>query len=191
MATLARVRLLWTGTTVVGGGVSTFYCSNSDPSAFISALRTFLGSSNGIYPAGTVIKFPSGGETIESSDGAINGAWTMTPLADLTGAGGATYAAGVGIRVTWNTAGITRRRRVKGSTFLVPVTSTIYASDGTIDNASLALVNGAIPTLVAADGGSFRIWSRPSAPGATDGAAHAVLSGNAPDKVSWLRSRRT
>lgn len=191
MATLSRVRIAWVGTTSVGPGVSTFYSSNSDPAAFITALRTWFGAFNGLFPLGTVIKFPSAGETIESTDGAINGAWTMTPLADLTGVGGATYAAGVGLRVSWNTAGITRRRRVRGSTFLVPIASSLYQNNGTIDDASLALVNGAIPALIAADGGSMRVYSRPSAVGATDGAAHAVLSGNAPDKVSWLRSRRT
>lgn len=191
MATLSRVRIGWIGSAVVGGGVSTFYSSNSDPSAFIAALRTFFGSFNGLFPAAVELTYPSAGETIESTTGQVNGVWTSTSLANTVGAGGSAHAAGVGCRIRWETGAITRGRRVRGSTFLVPIVGSLYATDGTIDNASLALVQGAIPTLIAADGGSMRIYSRPSATGGTDGAAHPVTSGVAVDKVSWLRTRRT
>lgn len=191
MATISRIRVAWVGSAVTGGGVSTFYSANSDPSALVAALRVFFGSFNGIFPSTMELAYPSGGETLDEATGAVNGAWSMTAPANTIGAGGNNYAAGVGCRVRWNTSAITRRRRVRGSTYIVPIVNTAYVADGTIDNASLALIQGAIPTLLAADGGSIRVYSRPLTTTSGDGAAHPITSGTAIDKVSWLRSRRT
>jgi hypothetical protein len=115
----------------------------------------------------------------------------MTPGAVLTGSTTENYAAGVGFRFVWNTAGVTRRRRVRGSTYIVPIKGSFYGPDGTIDNTLITNALASAATLVAADSGSMRVWSRPSAAGASDGAAHQVLSASVPDTVTWLRSRRT
>lgn len=191
MATISRIRFEWIGTTTVGGGVSTFYSSNSDGSALAGAARSFFVSLVTLLPTGTVIRCPSGGETLDDVTGAVNGVWSMTPGADVIGTQDGKYAAGVGMRVVWNTAGITRRRRVRGSTYLVPLASMLYQADGTIDGPSVAAAQAAATTLAAADGGSMRIWSRPQTATSGDGASHAVLSASAVDKVSWLRTRRT
>lgn len=191
MASLNRIRVQWVGSAVTGGGISTFYTSGGDVLTFTNALKAFFGSFNGIFPSTMELKYSGTGETIESTTGAVTGAWAITPPANTIGAGGNNYAAGVGCRVVWNTSAITRRRRVRGSTYIVPCVNSAYDTSGTIDNASLALIQGAIPTLLAADGGSMRVYSRPLTLTSADGAAHAVVSGNAVDKVSWLRSRRT
>jgi len=192
MADIARVRFVWSGTPLVGGGVSTFYTSNLAPATFTTAVRTFLAACGGLFPAGTTITPPSGGELIDENTGALSGVWTMTPGAALSGSGGAgAYAAGVGMRVRWNTAGVTRGRRVRGTTYLLPAMASTYQSDGTIADSNVALVQTAADTLVAADSGSMRIWSRPSTSGGSDGASHAVTSSTVPDAVTWLRSRRT
>ena len=191
MPTLSRVRVNWIGSAVTGGGVSTFYSTNSDPSALVAALKVFFGSFNGLFPSTMELQYPGSGETIDETSGAVNGAWAITPPSNTIGAGGNNYAAGVGCRIRWNTAAITRRRRVRGSTYLVPIVNTLYDTTGTIDNSSLALIQGAIPTLLAADSGSIRVYSRPQTTTSNDGAAHPITSGLAVDKVSWLRSRRT
>ena len=191
MTSIARVRVEWIGSAVTGGGVSTFYTSNLAPLAFVTALRTFFGSFNGIFPSTMELKYPGSGELVDDTTGAIAGAWAITAPGNTIGAGGNNYAAGVGARVRWETGAVTRRRRVRGSTYIVPCVNTAYDTSGTIDNASLALIQGAIPTLLAADGGSMRIWTRPRTTTSNDGVAHPVVSGTAVDKVSWLRSRRT
>lgn len=176
---------------MTGGGVSTFYTSNSDPSAFITALQFFYSSMSLRFPPSVTITAQPAGETIEVESGAINGAWAFTPPAAVNGTGSTSYAAGVGARVTWNTTAITRRRRVKGSTYLVPVVGTAYDTDGTLSSATVTAIQGAASTLIAADGGSMRVYTRPQTVESNDGAAHAVTSATAIDRVSWLRSRRT
>ena len=191
MATASRIRFEWFGTTIDGGGVSTFYSANSDPSALSTAIRTFFSVALAYLPLGTVISPPSGGDTFESTTGILNGAWSMTPGAALTSSAGGQYAKGVGMRVKWNTTGITRGRRVRGTTFLVPLVAGLYDSNGTIADTTITALQTAADTLIAADGGSMRVYSRPSGAGATDGALHAVTSAQVVDQVSWLRSRRT
>ena len=190
MATISRIRFAWTGSAVAGGGVSTFYSSNSDPSVLATAIRTFYVSSAGQFPATLEIACPSGGETIDEVSGAVNGAWSMTPGANVIGAGGTNYAAGVGMRCVFNTGAVVRRRRIRGSTYLVPLVSGAYDTSGTITNATLSPIVTALATMVAADGGSLRVYTRPQTTTSNDGAAHAVTSAVAVDKVSWLRSRR-
>lgn len=191
MASIARITALWTGTTVVGGGVSTFYSSNLSPGGFCTALRTYFVTTGGSIASGTTITIQPTGDLIDENTGALTGAWSTTPPAAVICSGSANWASGVGTRQVWNTAGITRRRRVKGSTFLVPLGGNLYDGTGSIADATVAILQGAGATLLAADSGSMRIWSRPSGAGASDGAAHAVLSCSTPDRVSWLRSRRT
>lgn len=183
--------MVWSGAAVVGGGLSTFYSSNSNAATLAAAVRTFFSNVVFLFPDDLTIAVQGGGDTIEDSTGAINGSWTMTPPSQVVGTGTANYAMGVGGRVRWATNGITRGRRVKGTTFLVPFTVNNYSGDGTIDGATLTAVQSAVDVLAAADSGSLRIWSRPSTSGGSDGASHAVTAGTFVDSVSWLRSRRT
>lgn len=191
MATLNRFRVNISGTTVTGGGVMTFYSSGGDFAAFNTAIRTFVVAICPFQPLGTVYSFESGGDTIEDSTGEINGSWSMTAPATVNTGVNAAYAGGVGTRVVWATAGITRGRRVRGSTYIVPLLSSQYDTNGAIADASLGTMLTAAGVLRAADGGSMRIYTRPSGPGATDGKSQAVTGATVPDKVSWLRSRRT
>lgn len=191
MPTISRVRAVWTGTPVVGGGVSTFYCANSDPSAFVTALRSYFASVGVSIAAGTFINFPGTGDTIDEATGVLNGSWSMTPPAQVTCSGSGNWAMGVGCRQTWLTTGITRGRRVKGSTFLVPLGGNLYDGTGSIADATVATLNAAAATLRAADSGSMRIYSRPSTARPGTGVAHPVTGNSLPDVVSWLRSRRT
>lgn len=191
MATLARLEVTWSGTPVVGGGISTFYTSNSDPSAFYTAVRAFFVAVGPSIATGVTFSFTGSGDTIEDTTGELNGSWSMTTPTAVAASGSSNWAMGVGARVRWLTAGITRGRRVRGATFLVPLGGNLYDGTGSIADATVTTLANAANTLRAADSGSMRIYSRPSGAGATDGAAHAVTSSDLPDRVSWLRSRRT
>lgn len=190
MATLARARVSWNGVGVVGGGISTFY-STDVSMAWITPLRAFFAGAASALPPSVDITMPVSGDLIDSADGALAGSWTTAPSANIVGTGPAPFAGGVGGRVQWTTGGVTRGRRVKGSTFLVPFSNTMYDANGTLDNGLVSSYATACATLITATGGDLVVWSRPSSPGASDGAAHAILSGRLVDKVSWLRTRRT
>lgn len=103
--------------------------------------------------------------------------------------GAAGFALGVGARVVWNTSGIFGGRRVRGSTFIVPLTIGSYEGAGQITAGVIATMQGAANTLAGFGPDGMFIWSRPQ-PG-TPGEAQTVTGAIAPDRVSWLRSRRT
>ena len=191
MANLDRVRIGWTGPGVVGPGVSTFYFPAGGGAAGVPLLRTFFSAIQTALPNLSVTwTFPAGGETIDAGTGALVGAWTgATPSSLIVGASNAQWLAGVGARIQWNTDAVSRGRRVRGATFIVPLNGSASSSDGTIVDTFVTQIQTASNTLVS--GSDITIWSRPSAPGLADGGSATVTSAQVPDRVSWLRSRRT
>jgi hypothetical protein len=79
----------------------------------------------------------------------------------------------------------------------VPLQTSAYESAGMIVGSFLTLFNAQAALLIAADP-QFCVWERPvfdrSGPVPVrihDGGHAAITSGAVPDRVSWLRSRRT
>ena len=175
---------------MVGGGVSTFYTFGSGGD-LSGRLAGFFNSALGSIPPQVTIQCPSGGDTIDSDSGTLNGVWVGPARAPLVGAGLGTYAAGVGMRVEWLTGGINRGRRVKGSTFIVPLSNGAYDVDGAIVTGLITGMQTAATTLVTESDGDLGIWSKPLKGQNTGGLFSPVVAGRAVDKTSWLRTRRT
>jgi len=189
MTTLSQIRVAWSGAPVVGGGVSTFYAVG-DPLPVVTALNTFFGAIKAIFPAGTSIRVAQEGNELDSNNGDVTGGWSGGVSSPQLSATAGSYAGGVGVRVNWQTAGITNGRHVHGSTFLVPLVTTYYSADGSIDDTLIGgTLQNAINSLLSTTAGALVIWTRPRA--TTSGVEHAITGGSAVDKVSWLRSRRT
>lgn len=189
MADLKRLRCTWGGAGVIGPGVSTFYSSATGVVGMADDVETFFSSSAAAFPNDVSITIPSGGDLIESTTGALSGSWNDPGTGGtVTGTDAGDFAQGVGVQVRWRTDGIVSGRRVVGSTFLVPIAGGIFDTDGTVDNASVAVFLTRATTLITAMDG-FVIWSRPTPSRA--GAISEVVSASVPDRVSWLRSRRT
>jgi hypothetical protein len=79
---------------------------------------------------------------------------------------------------------------VRGTTFVVPIMAASYQSDGTIDNGVVTAVQSAAQTLGVTGANPLVIYSRPSTAHPV-GQQQTVTGATVPDKVSWLRSRRT
>lgn len=188
MANLARVRTSWAGTPVVGGGVSTFYFDEAH-SGFTADVSAFWTTLAGLVPSGVTWTTENTGDLLDVETGAISGSWTDGSTSNVNSTGSSTYAGGVGARYRWTTAGITNKRRVRGSTFLVPLHTGCYDAQGTILTASLTTMGTAAGNLLTAGEGKMKIYHRPVH--GAGGAAYAVLNFTAPDRVSWLRTRRT
>ena len=94
------------------------------------------------------------------------------------------------MRFVWNTGARRSGRLVRGSTFLVPVIRSTFDGPGHVDDAARTALQTAATNLVTAAGANLRILSRPGVRVTTGGSA-AIISATVPDKVSWLRSRRT
>lgn len=189
MADLIRVRSIWTGSAVVGGGVSTFYL-DSPAAGYVADVAAFWEGVKYNLPNTVTIQTPANGEVIDSETGDVVSGWSDGTTQTTTGAAiSNVYAAGVGARVVWETNGRTNNRRVRGSTFVVPMSVDTYANDGTIAATSYAVLNDNAQSLVTNLGPSFVIWTRPNTE--HGGAFSSVTARLVPDKVSWLRTRRT
>jgi len=176
---------------LVGPAVSTFYTSGSGAS-LATALQTFFTSVQSAFPNASVSwDFPAGGEIIDSASGHLVGAWSGGSAVTITAAApGSGWASGVGTRIVWNTAGVVNFRRVRGSTFMVPLGIGAYDSDGTIVSGTLTVLRNASAALLTSVP-TLSVWSRPPKGQDFGGGVNPITSATVPDKVSWLRSRRT
>jgi hypothetical protein len=189
MGNLKRVRVSWTGSTVTGPATSTFYFNNT-ASGFPASLLTFWNSVANVLPTGTQITVPNSGDVIAEETGALQGVWTDTGGGSVSVGVGSSFVNGVGARIKWTTGVLISGQRIVGSTFIVPLRSDQYEGAGNIVAACLTTLNNAAAALITAQSGQFVIWARPTPKRPTGGHGN-VVSGSAPDLVSWLRSRRT
>lgn len=173
---------------MTGGGVSTFYFTEAH-TGFIADIAGMFTTLVSRFPNGVQWTLENTGDLIDVETGAITGTWTDGSTTVLTGSLSGSYAAGVGARIRWATNGISNKRRVRGSTFLVPLGTTCYATDGSIEAPALLSLQNASGSLLANSDGNMRIYTRPV--GGIGGRAHTVVGSTVPDKVSWLRTRRT
>lgn len=193
-----RLRVTWSGAPVIGPGLSTFYALDTSP-GFPAAVRAMIAGWASSIPTGTTITVPNNGDVIDPSTGALTGVWSDgSAPAPVTGSGSGTYARGVGAQVRWRTSGIVAGRRVVGSTFIVPMVSLGFDTDGTLGPATItALLTPATAYVAAAPYAC--VWSRPFAgdPSATPpkparaGSIHLIGGASIPDRPSWLVSRRS
>lgn len=170
-----------------GNGVCTHFATpgaghQPDFDAFWTTLAPLLG--NGIQ-----VVVPDNGDTIDEATGALTGAWTGGTPGLHAGTPSATFAGGVGACITWLTTTIRNGRRIRGRTFVVPLSTNQFDTDGTLQSSALAAINGAAQTLVTATAGDMLVWSRPV--GGTGGVAAPVTGWSVTDQGAFLKSRRT
>lgn len=173
---------------MTGPGLTTFYFDEAHE-GFASDVSDFFQAVDAYLPIGITVTVPSSGDLIDIDTGELSGTWAEAASGPGVGAGFGAYPAGVGARLSWSTGGIVAGRRVRGSTFLCPLVNSAFDVDGTIQATARENLEAAGNALRAASGTNLKIYSRP-APG-RPGVASSVISAACPDKVSWLRSRRT
>ena len=189
MPNLHRIRIALSGGGVVGPGLTTFYVDEltglPDPADFTA----FFDSIKALVPNTMNWNVPNSGDTIDAATGQLVGTWSNGTPGNVGGTNSGDYAAGVGARIVWETGVIRGGRRVRGSTFLVPLNTVALDDDGTwnatlvttpIKNAADTLLGRAVPPV---------IWSRPRT--GLGGASVGITGSRVPVQVSWLRSRRT
>jgi hypothetical protein len=185
MATINRYVIPWTGTTALPG-VSVLYSTGATDAT--ADIVTFLNAIKGLFPPGLSWSVLNGGDTIDDTTGTLNGSWTGVGGAVVTSTGAGNYAAGTGAFVTWHTPTIVGGRRLKGRTFLCPLTIGSYDATGTIATATLTTISAAGTALAGV--GKMRVWHRPPAGGGGGGTSALINAATVPDQVTSLRSRR-
>lgn len=186
--TIREVVIDWSGSGVVGPGASVLHfrdVANGAPGDLVTLFNTLKGG----IPAGTQIVIPTSGQTLDETTGQVNGAWSESGGTTLAASGSSSFVQGVGARIVWMTGATINGRVHRGSTFIVPISNDQFAGAGALADTLVSTWNTAVAAFVAAQAGNFVIWRRPRA--GSFSAISDVSSGFVPDKVSWLRSRRT
>lgn len=199
MTLMAKVTTRWTGFSGAPGYTNTFWqkpaddiWTNQDGSDVTGATYAFFNMLLGVLPPAVKIDVQGDVELIQSSTGRLEDVIAMGARPQLQGSGAtAPYSAATGAVVTWRTAGVVRGRRVRGRTFLVPLAGGAYEVDGTLNAGTISTISAAAAGMINNTGVSDPVvWSRPTAVGASDGSAWAILSSSVPDMGAVLRSRR-
>lgn len=112
---------------------------------------------------------------------------TLPSQVTFTGTGA--YAGGVGAVVYWNTPGINGGHKVRGRTYLVPLSAACFDVDGTLVSSALSEIVAAAAALVATTPGLAVNSRAEGAPGRSNQTT-LVTSATVADRVAVLRSRR-
>lgn len=175
-------------------GFCTFHGRSNDPvpanlaaAALAGLARKFWDDMKSLMPPTSVWSFPGEALDLNTSTGVLEDVYTFTPPASVTGTGSGNVAAPAGARVEWRTDAIVSGRRLRGRTFVVPLTTACYEANGSLAAGIMATINSAATAF--RDDSFFTdvsptIWSR------THGIQADITSHILPDEVAVLRSRR-
>lgn len=171
----------------VGGGTIT-----EGVDLAVAAVRTAFNAIAGYLPTSVLINVDPEVAMFSDVSGELEDVYTSTTVpAVVTGQGGGPYSAASGASITWLTTAIRDGRRLRGRTYLVPLSTLAYDAAGTlVPNALTALA--AFGTALRTPGGSagpFRVFGRPS-PEHPVGMSAPVTQAIVRDRVSILTSRR-
>ena len=185
---LNRVVVQWDGPAVVGAAVNVLHFAGDVGPPDPSAIKAAYDNLSTILPGTSTIVTPSSGDVIEDTTGELLDVWSAPGGGTTVGGAGGTVAGGVGACVTWLTGGIINGRRLRGRTFLVPLSSTAYEGDGTLTTTAQTALQGFAEDLIAS--GPLAVWHRPTGPSVSDGNSYGVIAYRLRDKVAFLSSRR-
>lgn len=198
MTSVYRVTAVWSGFQGAPGYTKFSFSDLVDDSSRNSAgakVRTlFEALKVGMQTPWRVTVQPNIDE-FDMATGALLGTATMTtpPAASTGTVTPAAYAGGSGYCITWNTPLIVRRRRVRGRTFFVPAVG-VFDTDGTLNSASLTLIQGAAAAFIAPSAPQPNVWSRTWSTGTPavqiGGALAPITAYVVKDMASQLRTRR-
>jgi hypothetical protein len=154
-----------------------------------AAMRTWMQSWAIYLPSGASYTWESTCKVYTDS-GVLQSEFPLvSPPSPLSGGGSGPYAGGVGAMIQWNTGTVHGGRKVRGRTYLIPLSNLAFQSDGSLDNTFAAAVATAGNVLLGGTPGLV-INSRQASGGSAGPISAPVISCSVPDHAAVLRSRR-
>lgn len=154
-------------------------------------VHDFFSSVAGVLPDEVRLKVETTVDVLEDSTGELTGSFNAENLPIISGVNDAGYSAASGAVISWQTATIRKGRRIRGRTFLVPLSGASFTGAGRIGPNSVENIQQAANALVNPAGlNTFGVWARPSAKGASDGVWAPARAARTSDLPAVLRSRR-
>ena len=187
MANIQKVQCLWQNFPGAPGYTNFFFDVASPPP--VSSIVTFWTALQGILPSGLTVSVPNSGDEIDPTTGKIVGSWSAGSSAVVTMTAAAAFSGGSGAVIHWLTSSVVNGHRVRGKSFIVPLTTGNYDSQGNLSAACLTTLRNAAAGLVTAGAGLFSVYRRPTT--FTAGNEFPITGSSVPDLAAVLRSRRT
>lgn len=126
---------------------------------------------------------------IDSDTGMAQSYNTIEPPEPVVATGDRAYAGPAGAVITWRTGDLRNGRRIRGRTFLVPMSSFVFDTDGTLSSSRFEFLREFADTLIGGPGtADLGVWSRPV--NGSGGVFATVTGYTIPDLAAVLRSRR-
>jgi hypothetical protein len=200
MAKIARVRMHWIGLPT-GPGFSVFHfrdfstAPTTEPvtqDAF-DRVDNFAADIHTLLPASISVQADPTVDILEDTTATLLGSHTAAGASAHTGSGPlGSYAAMAGAVITWRTNDVRGGHRVRGRTFIVPLSAGEYDNVGTLDSAAITTLASAAGNMLNASSYScdLAVYSRPTPPAGSDGQAYPATAWTIPDIAAILRSRR-
>jgi hypothetical protein len=197
--TFIRVKINWTG--FVGSpGYTNFNFELINPGAWtqpdvdaaVTKVQTWLTVIRLLQPAVVISGIDPAVSEHDEQSGDIVNFWNATPGAAAAGSNpGAAFTSGTGFCINWQTGGVRNGRRVRGRTFVVPISGSLYESNGSFINAEVASWRASAITL-AGDTNGVRLGIFAHTPKALipDGGIYDVTGVSINDRPAFLSSRR-
>lgn len=163
----------------------------ADATAATARVQTFFNALRSLYPSAVTIQVEQEVDIIESTTGDLVDSLQADGLGPLPGETNANFSAPVGAVVNWRTGTIRNGRRLRGRTFLVPLSNTVFDTTGTLAESARSTISVAAAALAASTGTpDLHVYGRPSGPSLADGVVGLVTGSTVPDMAAVLRSRR-
>lgn len=190
---ILRITAQWLGFRGAPGYSNFFFQGQSadeeNAAAHALAVRTFLNEAATYMPNDVTINIQPTAANVDELNGQVIGEVDFEAPQSVTGQTAGGYSAASGAVVNWNTSSFANGRRVRGRTFLVPLSSDAYDANGDLGTGALNIIRTAANALVANPGPvPMVVWSRPRA--GSGGSISPVTSASVPDLGAILRSRR-
>jgi hypothetical protein len=177
-------------------GLSTFYLSPATTN--VAPLLTFFTTLKDLFPTSTTWTVPNTGDVIDTGTNKITGGWTGSGGGSVASSGStAAYSGTSGGLIRWTTGAVLNGRRVAGRTYLVPLSTANYDTNGSLSATFITTVQNAANTMIASFASALQVYGPPrdsgtNGPGDPGKAAinSPVISAIVPDLAVVMRSRR-
>nr|CRY96699.1 hypothetical protein [uncultured prokaryote] len=190
---MTRFTAVWSGFRGAPG-YSNFYFGGDgtvpgEIEADAARIRTFFNDIRDLLPTGLSVRIQPEAATIDETTGNITDLTAFDAPSQVIGGTNANYSAASGAVVNWLTGTYVNGRRLRGKTFLVPLTTSAYDGSGDLTGTALGTLQTAANDLVGEVGErALVVWSRPK--NGSGGQSALVVSATVPDLGAILKSRR-
>lgn len=158
--------------------------------AAATRVRNFFQAFINYIPAPVTITYPSEMEVFDTTTGELLRTEPITGLSATVCGGTGNWSAAAGACINWSTSLVVNNRKLRGRTFIVPLASSVFSTDGTLSDSPRGNMLIAAQALISEQNNFvLGIWRKPSATVPT-GSAAQVASASINDKTAVLRSRR-